>query len=57
MTSPWTPELHIKLALGHLEAAVKLLKLEHTDDGYGSKPRALRFAENALLALSQAAGK
>jgi len=53
-----TPAEHIAAAIEHLEIArADLMVEEFTPDGYGSKSRALRFTENALLALSQAGTK
>ncbi len=48
---------HIRAAASHLEEARAALRAEHQPDGYGSKAPALRFVENALLALSQACKK
>jgi len=48
---------HIAAAIEHLTIARAALLDEHEPDGYGSKSRALRFVENALLALSQAGTK
>ena len=49
-----TPQEHVHVATEHLEIARAALLAEHQPDGYGGKAPALRFVENALLALSQA---